>query len=52
LACDELYAATDAEQRGLHRPKLMTFTACLCDSGATAVCLTERRHTRAMTADV
>jgi hypothetical protein len=52
LACDELYAATDAEQRGLHYTKLMTLMACHCGSGATAVCFTERWHTRAMTANV
>jgi len=40
VACDELYAATDAEQRGPHCPKLMTFVACHCTSGATAACLT------------
>ena len=37
LACDGLYSATAAEQRGLHYPKLMTFNACHYASGATAV---------------
>jgi hypothetical protein len=35
LACDGLYSATDAEQWGLHDPKLMTLLACHCASGAT-----------------
>ena len=35
LACDGLYSATAAEQRGLHYPKLMTSMACHCASGAT-----------------
>jgi hypothetical protein len=52
LACGELYAATDAEQRGLHRPKLMNSKARHRDSGATAVCLTERWHGRATAASV
>jgi hypothetical protein len=35
LACDGLYAATSAEQRGLHDTKLMSLMACHCASGAT-----------------
>jgi hypothetical protein len=49
---DGLYSATDAEQRGLHDPKLMSFTACHRASGATAADLTERWHTRLMDAYV
>jgi hypothetical protein len=52
LACDGLYSATAAEQRGLHRTKLMTFAACHRGSGATAACLTKRWHTRPMAATV
>jgi hypothetical protein len=52
LACDGLYASTPAEQRGLHRTKLMTLIACRSVSGATAVCLTERWHTRPMASNV
>jgi hypothetical protein len=52
LACEKLYSATDAEQRGLRDPKLMTFMACHRASGATAADLTERWHTRPMAADI
>jgi hypothetical protein len=56
LARDELYAATDAEQRGLHAPKLMASMACHPASGATPLtrCTparpTDEQHT-AMTRD-
>jgi hypothetical protein len=34
LDADGLYSATDAEQRGLHDPKLMRLMACHFASGA------------------
>jgi hypothetical protein len=34
LACDGLYSATDAEQRGHNLPKLMRLMACHSASGA------------------
>jgi hypothetical protein len=40
LACDELYAATDAEQRVLNRPKLMSLMARYFGSGAPLSCST------------
>jgi hypothetical protein len=52
LARHGLYAATAAEQRGPHYPKLVSFMARHCGSGATAANLTERWHTRPTAAHV
>jgi hypothetical protein len=46
LACDGLYAATDAEQRGPHDTKLTNLIACRCSSGATASVLDGTQHAK------
>ena len=51
LICDGLYSPTSAEQRGRNGPKLPTFIACHCRSGATPARSSARRrvHRRSAT---